>query len=73
MTGGNGPNPGAIQRTELFAKVDEHDSVIGTMLKCLDIITSTNDVVTERLQRLDKRVDILNKRIRLLEEDHGKN
>ena len=59
---------GKIQRAQLFADVDELKASLQTTLKGVEILMKTDTQLSIRIDQVDERINIVNKRIRRLEE-----
>jgi len=67
MPGFDGDHIGAIQRAELFAKVDELEASMKAVLKAGHLLIDTDIELANRIDALSERIDIANKRLRKLE------
>jgi len=67
MPGFDGDHIGAIQRAELFAKVDELEVAMKNVTKGAHLLIDVDIELEKRITALSDRIDIANKRLRKLE------
>jgi len=58
---------GAIQRAQLFADVDELKETCQALITAGHVLIETDSVLGEQVESIKVRIDIINKRLRKLE------